>query len=111
MKATHIRNATFWNRKERSTRPIWPMTVWWLTQMIPIVRKLTAYATYDGQTWRSSWPRRCPLPLTWESTLRISSVAAIAKTPSAKVSRRPRLMAPEARAGPVRLGWPSEGSS
>ena len=30
------------------TRSIWFITVWWFAQMIPIVRKLTTYATYEG---------------------------------------------------------------
>ena len=39
------------NRNVRSTRSICAKTVWWLTQMMPIVRNEIAYATYDGQAW------------------------------------------------------------
>jgi len=42
MNAMNIKKRTFRKRKSRSTLPIWPMTVWWLTQMMPIVKKLTA---------------------------------------------------------------------
>src|SRR6478736_9653977 len=58
--------------------------------MIPIVMKLTAYATYAGQACvRSVGSSTAP------STLRIRSVAAIAKTPSANVSSLA-----------TRLAWP-----
>src|SRR2546427_2230222 len=60
--------------------------------MIPIVRKLTTYAMYEGHP-HSKW---CPRPTssaahdrTYVSTFRMSSVPAIAKTPSANVSSRP----------------------
>src|SRR6266550_1441160 len=68
--------------------------------MIPIVRKLTMYATYEGHehtSWRASvapagaHDPKCP------STLRISSVAAIAKTPSAKASEPSRVHPVSAR--------------
>ena len=45
MNAITIRNSTFSSRNSRLTCAIWLMTVWWLAQMIPIVMKLTAYAT------------------------------------------------------------------
>src|SRR5919201_3336104 len=43
---------------------------------------------YDGQISTSRWPIAPASSPTWASTFRISSVAAIAKTPSAKVSSR-----------------------
>jgi hypothetical protein len=35
-------------RKMRSARSTCSMIVWWFTQIMPIVMKLTAYAAYDG---------------------------------------------------------------
>src|SRR4051812_3586855 len=82
-KAMHISRPRLATMNRRSTLPICCMTWWWFSHMIPIVTKLTAYARYDGhacERFAGSW--------TAPSTLRISSVAAIAKTPSAKVSSR-----------------------
>src|SRR4051812_6070518 len=72
-------------RNVRSTRPISVNTVWWFTQTIPRVRNEIAYAAYDGHSARS-W---CATDPSWLSpSSRISNVAAIANTPSLKVSRR-----------------------
>ena len=57
--------------------------------MIPIVTKLTVYAMYAGQRCRS-WCLRSPFAVAWSTpTARISSVIAIAKTPSLNASARP----------------------
>ena len=95
----------FATRKRRSVLPIWLMIVWWFTHMIPIVTKLAAYATYEGQMCVSCAPRSWALRGIWASTLRISSVAAIAKTPSAKVSSRAVLMPGESRSPTCRYGF------
>ena len=42
--ATSIRKAMFRNRNTRSVRSICDITVWWFTQTIPMVKKVTAYA-------------------------------------------------------------------
>ena len=85
LNAMIIRKTTLMKRNVRSTRPICVNTVWWLTQTMPSVRNEIAYAAYDGHS-AISWCATEPSPLKVMS--RISSVAAIAKTPSLKVSRR-----------------------
>jgi hypothetical protein len=42
MKATVIKKATLRRRNSRSTCRTWVKTRWWLIQMMPMVRKLTA---------------------------------------------------------------------
>ena len=42
MKAMHSRKKTLMKRNVRSAFRSRPRTVWWFTQMIPIVAKLTA---------------------------------------------------------------------
>lgn len=41
---TVVRKPMFRNRNTRSARSICDITVWWFTQTIPIVKKVTAYA-------------------------------------------------------------------
>src|SRR5947209_20004324 len=59
---------------------------WWLTQMMPIVAKLTTYAAYEGHCVSNAAPRSWPASGTCNSST--SSVAAIASTPSLKASSR-----------------------
>ena len=61
MNATTSRKPTVSIRNVRSARSIWFITVWWFAQMIPIVRKLTTYATYDGHAASSAWRRSSPI--------------------------------------------------
>src|SRR5436190_23003760 len=65
--------------------------------MIPIVTKLTTYATYDGHRRSSSCPSS---PCVGGVIVRISSVIAIAKTPSENASTRPVAIAPSYTAHP-----------
>src|SRR4051812_17334311 len=74
------------SRKRRSARSISARQAWWFTHMIPIVTNETAYAAYWGHAEARAAPSSFPCAST--ETLMISSVAAIAKTPSAKVSSR-----------------------
>ena len=66
----------------RMSANIW----WWLTHITPIPRKLITYAANDGHCARSPVLRSSPAAGMWIS--RTSSVMAMAKTPSAKVSSR-----------------------
>jgi hypothetical protein len=40
-------------------------SVWWLTQMIPMVRKLTRYPANEGHAWPSRW-LSFPCPGPWD---------------------------------------------
>src|SRR5579872_2567338 len=60
--------------------------MWWFTHHVPIIEKDSTYAAYWGQ----ACVRAPPSALPWASTdtRMMSSVAAMAKTPSEKASRR-----------------------
>ena len=75
------------NAKVMFDRPITVNIWWWLIHMMPMVRKLITYATRAGHCARSaSHSAVLGAGRLMPST---SSVMAMAKTPSAKVSRRP----------------------
>ena len=60
-----------------------------LELMIPIVRKLVAYAMYEGQRSRIAWPSSPGSSRCGTAISRTSSVIAIAKTPSENASSLP----------------------
>ena len=66
---------------------------WWLTQMIPMMTKLIAYAAYDGHWWARSCPRR-PGRDSGTAMFNTRSVMAMAKTPSLNASTRVVCTAP-----------------
>ena len=49
MATTNINKTKFRNIRERSTLRNESTNAWWLTQVMPITKKLTTYATNDGQ--------------------------------------------------------------
>src|SRR5438270_11813538 len=69
--ATVIRKPMLTKRKTRSTRTMWRNSVWWLTQMIAIVTKLTTELAYEGHWFRRTWLRDCP-PALGGTTKRIT---------------------------------------
>src|ERR1022692_3466125 len=81
--------------------------------MIPMVRKLTAYAAYCGQavdSARVSWPDET-VPAPTGSRLNTRMVMATAKTPSLKDSaRRESTRCPPAQPGSAGPAGPAAGS-
>src|SRR5207248_2364544 len=63
---------------------------WWFTHMMPMVRKLIAYAAYCGQPPTRSWVRMDPVCASAPigSRLNTSTVMATANTPSLNPSSR-----------------------
>jgi hypothetical protein len=90
MTETVISSNRLRNSSVRSTWRTCANSMWWLTQMMPIVAKLVTYVTYDGHWASSAGPRLVPLAGTCSSTT--SRVAATANTPSLNASRRPVVM-------------------
>src|SRR5580692_10317548 len=83
---TNSSSTRFRNSSVRSTAAIPRTSAWWLTQTMPIMKKLIRYATKTGQ-WVPSWWSS----VSWRSglatmRLRASSVMATAKTPSLNAS-------------------------
>src|SRR5579859_7346945 len=106
---THSSSTRFRKSTSRSTTRKVLTRTWWLTQMMPITKKLIRYAANDGQcepSWLVSEP--CPGPPTVR--LSTSRVIATAKTPSLNASsldlstRDPRCLRP---GGPRRCGRPA----
>jgi hypothetical protein len=60
---------------------------WWLTQMMPMMAKLTTYAAYVGH-WFARSRASSPASESGTRTSMMSSVMAIANTPSLKASSR-----------------------
>src|SRR6266536_1374678 len=89
MAATVINSSRLRNRATRSTRPISSNTPWWLTQMMPMIRKLVTYAAYAGHCSASALASD-PSSVCRAGTRRsrTSRVIAMARTPSLNVSVR-----------------------
>src|SRR5580692_2017510 len=82
-----------------STSAMLLISMWWLTQMMPMTKKLSRYAPND-QRCSQSW---CCSPLPDTAMLSASRVIATAKTPSLNASSRPRSTALARSAGCGRL--------
>ncbi len=82
---THSSSTRLRKSSSRSTTRMVLTSAWWLTQMMPITKKLIRYAANDGQCEPSWWVSvPCPGPATVR--LSTSRVIATAKTPSLNAS-------------------------
>ena len=75
------------NNRGRSTVVMRSKMSWWLTQMMPMMTKLTTYAAYEGH-WFARSRASSPASESGTRTSMMSSVMAIAKTPSLNASSR-----------------------
>src|ERR1700678_2220035 len=83
---TNSSSTRFRNSSVRSTTAIPRTSAWWLTQTMPIMKKLIRYATKTGQWVPSWWSSVSWRPGLATMRLRASSVMATAKTPSLNAS-------------------------
>jgi hypothetical protein len=89
IKATHIKNTMFRNRRMWSELEIRRKRLWWFAQTVPMTRKLIAYPRYEAHNFRS-FSERESVPTTSGSPISIiRSVIAMANTPSEKASILP----------------------